>query len=120
MKTLYFDCFAGASGDMILGALVSAGVSSQELKRQLQLLNVDGYEIDFEVVDRSGLSCSYARVNVADEQKHRHLADILSIINDSQLPTAVRELATKVFTRLAEAEAKVHNVSPEEVHFHEV
>ena len=120
MKTLYFDCFAGASGDMILGALVSAGVSQQKLKDELQLLGLHGYEMDFDSVDRSGLGCSYARVKVADEHHHRHLSNILKIINDSQLSSVVKELAGKIFTRLAEAEAKVHNVSIEQVHFHEV
>jgi len=105
---------------MILGALVSAGVPSQELKRQLHLLDISNYEINFELVDRAGLGCSYARVQVADEHKHRHLADILKIIERSALSAEVKELVAKIFRRLAEAEAKVHNVSLEEVHFHEV
>ena len=73
MKTLYFDCFAGASGDMILGALVAAGVRPQELKDQLSLLGVSGYAIDFETVNRSGISATYARVQAAHEHAHRHL-----------------------------------------------
>jgi len=84
MKTLYFDCFAGASGDMILGALVAAGVSPQELRDQLSLLNVPGYAIEFETVDRSGISATYARVQTAHEHAHRHLSDILKIIYDSR------------------------------------
>ena len=120
MKTLYFDCFAGASGDMILGALVSAGVDPDELRHQLAKLNVDGFAIDFETVNRSGLSANYARVHTAHEHKHRHLSDIKTIINNSGLSQSVKERAVAIFTRLAEAEARVHNEPVEKVHFHEV
>jgi len=120
MKTLYFDCFAGASGDMILGALVSAGVDRDELRRQLALLNVDGFAIDFETVNRSVLSANYARVHIAHEHKHCHLSDIKTIINNSSLSQSVRERAIAIFTRLAGAEARVHNEPIDKVHFHEV
>lgn len=120
MKTLYFDCFAGASGDMILGALVAAGVEPDALKKQLSLLGVDGYAVDFETVDRSGISATYARVETAHEHKHRHLADILKIINDSNLSDSVKARSSKIFARLAEAEARVHNQPLDKVHFHEV
>jgi uncharacterized protein (TIGR00299 family) protein len=120
MKTLYFDCFAGASGDMILGALVAAGVRPQELKDQLSLLGVSGYAIDFETVNRSGISATYARVQTAHEHAHRHLSDILKIIYDSRLSNQVKERAAKIFSRLAEAEARVHNEPIEKIHFHEV
>ena len=120
MKTLYFDCFAGASGDMILGALVAAGVNPQELKAQLALLNVQGYAIEFETVNRSGISATYARVQTTPEHAHRHLSDILKIIYDSRLAESVKDRAAKIFSRLAEAEARVHNEPIEKVHFHEV
>ncbi len=120
MKTLYFDCFAGASGDMILGAMVAAGVEPRELLGQLSLLNVQGYSIEFQTVDRSGISATYARVQTPDEHGHRHLSQILKIINDSQLSAGVKDRAAKVFSRLAEAEARVHNEPVERVHFHEV
>lgn len=120
MKTLYFDCFAGASGDMILGALVAAGVPPQQLKEQLSLLGLDGVEIGFETVDRSGISATYARVQTPHEHKHRGLKDILKIVFDSRLNESVKQRAAEVFSRLAEAEAHVHNVDVEQVHFHEV
>ena len=120
MKTLYFDCFAGASGDMILGALVAAGVSPQELKDQLSLLNVQGYALDFETVNRSGISATYARVQTAPEHANRHLSDILKIIYGSQLSETVKDRAAKIFSRLAEAESHVHNEPIERIHFHEV
>ena len=120
MKTLYFDCFAGASGDMILGAMVAAGVEPRVLVGQLSLLNLHGYSIEFQPVDRSGLSATHARVQIPKEQSYRHLSDILRIIYDSQLSDAVKDRAAKVFSRLAEAEAQVHNQPVEKIHFHEV
>ena len=120
MKTLYFDCFAGASGDMILGASVAAGVDPGFLREQLSLLPVTGFSIDFETVNRSGLSATYARVETAHEHKHRHLSDIKQIIEGSGLSGAVKQRAVQIFTRLAEAEARVHNEPVDHVHFHEV
>jgi hypothetical protein len=120
MKTLYFDCFAGASGDMILGAMVAAGVDQKYLREQLALLHVDGFSIDFETVNRSGLSATYARVETAHEHKHRHLSDIKQIIESSGLSEPVKQRAVQIFTRLAEAEARVHNEPVHYVHFHEV
>ena len=120
MKTLYFDCFAGASGDMILGAMVAAGVDPSALREQLSRLNVDGFAIKFETVNRSGLSATYANVETAHEHKHRHLSDIKQIIEGSGVSDAVKKLSVETFTRLAEAEARVHNEPIEHVHFHEV
>ncbi len=120
MKTLYFDCFAGASGDMILGATVAAGVEPGYLREQLSLLPVSGFDVNFETVNRSGLSATYARVETAHEHKHRHLSDIKQIIEASGLKEAVKQRAVQIFTRLAEAEARVHNEPVDHVHFHEV
>jgi uncharacterized protein (TIGR00299 family) protein len=120
MKTLYFDCFAGASGDMILGAMVAAGVEPAYLREQLSLLLVSGFDVSFETVNRSGLSATYARVDTAHEHKHRHLSDIKQIIEASALSDSVKQRAVQIFTRLAEAEARVHNEPVDHVHFHEV
>jgi uncharacterized protein (TIGR00299 family) protein len=120
MRTLYFDCFAGASGDMILGALVAAGADASALREQLALLDVAGFELSFETVDRSGISATHARVHTADEKQHRHLSAILKIIAGSRLSDAVKARASRIFERLGEAEARVHNVPVEKIHFHEV
>jgi hypothetical protein len=121
MKTLYFDCFAGISGDMTLGALVAAGADARELMERLALLDVPGYEVDFETVDRSGISATRAVVRLTREEKHhRHLKDIEKVIRDSRLGDSVKGRALKIFGRLAEAEARVHNVPVERIHFHEV
>src|SRR5829696_4290123 len=98
MKTLYFDCFAGASGDMILGAMVAAGVDPDFLREQLSLLPVSGFSVNFETVNRSGLSATYARVETAFEEKHRHLADITEIIDRSRLSERVKQRAVRIFT----------------------
>ena len=120
MRTLYFDCFAGASGDMILGALVAAGVEPHALIERLNALSVSGFKVDFETVNRSGISATHARVHTAEQHVHRHLSDILKIIYDSRLTDGVKQRAALVFSRLAEAEAHVHNEPVDRVHFHEV
>lgn len=120
MRTLYFDCFAGASGDMILGALVAAGADARALREQLARLDVSDFEVSFETVDRSGISATHARVRTVEEQQHRHLSAILKIIADSRLSEAVKSRAARIFQRLGEAEARVHNVAVEKIHFHEV
>ena len=120
MRTLYFDCAAGASGDMILGALVGAGADPHQLIDQLKLLGVENYQVSFSQVDRCNLSATRATVETSPEHSHRHLAELLKIINDSQLNTAVKDRASRVFSLLAEAESEVHNVPVERIHFHEV
>jgi uncharacterized protein (TIGR00299 family) protein len=120
MKTLYFDCFAGASGDMILGATVAAGVDPNFLRQQLSLLPISGFSINFETVERSGLSATYARVETAHEHSHRSITDIQEIIHGSDLSDGVKKRAVAIFARLAEAEARVHNEPVDQVHFHEV
>src|SRR3989442_5435425 len=109
MKTLYFDCFAGASGDMILGALVDGGVEPDALIEQLELIGVGGRQVAFEEVDRSGITATHAKVKAAHEHSHRHLSDILKIIDDSHLSESVKACAARIFSRLAEAEAPVHD-----------
>jgi len=120
MKTLYFDCFAGASGNMILGALVALGIDKNELIEKIKMLNISDFEIEFKEVDRSGIKALYAEVKIADEKTHRHLKTIKKIINDSRLSDSVKRRAVAIFTRLAEAEAKIHGIETEKVHFHEV
>ncbi len=121
MTLAYFDCFSGISGDMILGALVDAGVSIDALRAELARLALPGYEIASEKVKRSGIAATKVHVRtVLTEQKTRHLPDILKIIEGSSLSPAVRRKSSMIFTRLAEAEAKVHAATPDSIHFHEV
>lgn len=121
MTFAYFDCFSGISGDMILGALVDAGVSIDALRAELAKLNLPGYEITSEKVLRSGIAATKVHVRIDhDHHAERRLSDILAIINGSSLSEAVRAKSTAIFKRLADAEAKVHGTTPEQIHFHEV
>ena len=121
MTLAYFDCFSGISGDMTLGALVDAGVSIDALRAELAKLNLPGYELRAEKVKRSGIAATKVHVIIDQKDpKSRHLSDILSIIEASTLSSAVKEKSSRIFTRLAEAEAKVHGTTPDKIHFHEV
>lgn len=105
---------------MILGALVGAGADPDQLIDQLKLLGVENYQVSFSQVDRCNLSATRATVETGQEHSHRHLNDLLKIIDDSHLNTAVKDRASHIFSLLAEAEAEVHNVPVERIHFHEV
>ncbi len=121
-KIAYFDCFSGASGDMILGALLDAGFPLETLRENLRSLDFQGYELSIERVKRSAITGTQFKV-VMDNHVHQHersLSDILRIIDFSQLPAKVKQTSRAVFQRLGEVEAKIHGVSLEEVHFHEV
>ncbi|MFL6208993.1 MAG: nickel pincer cofactor biosynthesis protein LarC [Pyrinomonadaceae bacterium] len=120
MRLLYFDCFAGVSGDMTLGALVSAGADRRALVEQLEQLDFGNFEVRFEQVDRAGISAIRADVQTGEHHHHRGLSQILKIIERSRLGDDVKARAARIFTRLAEAEARVHNMPVEQVHFHEV
>jgi uncharacterized protein (TIGR00299 family) protein len=120
MKLAYFDCFSGISGDMTLGALVDAGCAVEHLRSELQSLQIPGWELTAEKVWKNGMAATYVKVKTEDQQKHRSLSTILEILQKSQLAPQVRERAGAIFTKLGEAEARVHDVPLEKIHFHEV
>jgi pyridinium-3,5-bisthiocarboxylic acid mononucleotide nickel chelatase len=120
MKLAYFDCFSGISGDMTLGALVDAGVPLEKLREELRGLHLPGWQISAEKVWKNGMAAMYVRVNTEDQTKHRSLSAILELLQSSQLASTVRQNAAAIFTRLGEAEASVHDVPLEKIHFHEV
>ncbi|GIU81517.1 MAG: nickel pincer cofactor biosynthesis protein LarC [Acidobacteria bacterium] len=120
MKVLYFDCFAGASGNMILGALVGLGVNADELIEKLRLMKIPDFQIEFSEQDKSGIKAIYAEVKAPDEKHHRHLSEIERIISESSLSAQVKDRACRIFRKIAEAEAKIHGVAIEKIHFHEV
>ena len=105
---------------MILGALIALGVDENELVEQLKLLDIADFAIEFTTKDKSGISAIHAEVQVPPEHAHRHLSTIVKIINDSRLEEKVKNRAIEIFTNLAKAEAKVHGIDVEKVHFHEV
>lgn len=117
---LYLDPFSGASGDMFLGLLVDLGVDPEQIETQLRCLPLDGWSLAWQREKRRGIEGCRALVTVDEEHQHRSWRDIDSMLAESSLDTPVRELARRIFQRLAQAEGKVHGVPPEEVHFHEV
>ncbi len=152
MKIAYFDCFAGISGDMLVGALLDLGLDKTVLERELRKLPLEGYRLEVFKVDKRGIQATKFQVILTDSNgehladaefqevaqptetaahphhqhpsgnahSHRSLAEILSLINASSLSAGVKSTATHIFTRLGQAEAHVHGVSLDEVHFHEV
>jgi len=120
MKLAYFDCFSGISGDMTLGALVHAGVPLDHLRNELKALDVPGWEIRAEIVWKNGMAASYVRVITQESHTHRSLSTIETILQKSQLAPPVRDRAIAIFRKLGEAEAAVHDVPIEKIHFHEV
>lgn len=137
MRVVYLDCFSGISGNMLLGALIDAGLPEDELRAELAKLPIDGYKLVIERVIKNGISAVYLDVvehhhhhdhgdkhahehDHHHHHEHRHLTDINEIIDNSSLDEKVKIDSKKVFLRLAEAEAKVHGTSIDHVHFHEV
>ena len=121
MKVLYFDCFAGIAGDMTVAALMELGLPLETLREGLSLLPISGYELASSKVERHGVAGTHFQVTLTrEDQPHRHYSGIAAMIEASALPPGVKELAQRIFLRLAQAEASVHGVPLERVHFHEV
>jgi len=121
MKTAYFDTISGISGDMTLGAFISAGISIDELISELQKLKLKGFELSTHHVTRNGIVAVQIEVVIYEKPHyHRYLKDIETIIDKSDLSLRVKENSKKIFHEVAVAEAKVHNTSIDRVHFHEI
>ena len=137
MKTLYFDCSSGISGNMTLGALTEIIGDEEFLINELKKLNVDGYHIEISKKVKNGITGTYVDVILENEHHHEHheehdhdehhhhhehrnLEDVNKIIDNSSLDENVKDLAKRIFLRVAKAESKVHNKPLEEVHFHEL
>jgi uncharacterized protein (TIGR00299 family) protein len=121
MKIAYFDAFSGISGDMTIAGFLNAGLDENEFLTELSKLKLSGFEIEIKKVIRNGITATKFDVIVKEKQKeHRHLSDIFEIIDASDLSEFVKQTSKKIFTNIAQAEAKIHNTTVEEVHFHEV
>lgn len=116
----YLDCFSGASGNMFLGALLDVGVPESVFRDTIAAMGLEDVEIETSIVSKHGIAARYVQVHHPEQQVHRHLDDIIEIIEGCQLDLVVRQKASEAFRRLAGAEAKAHGTSVEEVHFHEV
>ncbi|MEI7522952.1 MAG: nickel pincer cofactor biosynthesis protein LarC [Mariniphaga sp.] len=122
MRILYYDCFAGISGDMNLGAMIDLGVDPSYLTVELQKLNIQGFHLEISKDSRRGISGTKATVIIEnpENEKHRHLRHIEELINQSSLSDGVKAKSIQIFDLIAEAEAKVHQIDKQRVHFHEV
>jgi uncharacterized protein (TIGR00299 family) protein len=120
MKIAYFDCFAGAGGDMIAAAMLDAGLDAEFLKAQLATLGVEKLDIKLTKTDRAGLKATYFEPVVPQQQQHRNLEQITKIIRQSRITEQAKKTAITIFNKLAQAEAAVHNKDPQDIHFHEI
>jgi uncharacterized protein (TIGR00299 family) protein len=120
MKIAYFDCFAGAGGDMIVAAMLDAGLDAEFLKDQLATLGIKKLDVKLTETNRGGLRAISFVPITPEEQHHRNLEEITKIINQSKISEQAKRMAIAIFERLARAEAAVHGKEPNDVHFHEV
>ena len=121
MRIAYFDCFSGASGDMILGSLIDAGLSARLLREELKKLRIPTVHLRVEKVLKSGLSATQVIVEGRREKKaHRNLKEILRIVERSGVEVKVKEESKEIFKRIASVEARIHQIPAGEVHFHEL
>jgi uncharacterized protein (TIGR00299 family) protein len=120
MKTCYIDCIAGASGDMLLGALVDAGLPVPTLEAELAKLRIDDFHLHVSKVSKNGFGATKVDVHAHDHAPERHLREIREIVEAADLSSSVKQRAMRVFTRICEVEAGIHGMSVDEVHLHEV
>jgi uncharacterized protein (TIGR00299 family) protein len=119
-RIAYLDCFSGVAGDMILGAMVDAGLPIEDLRAELRRLPLADYTLDATRVTRAGIAATHVTVEVPLDLPPRTLADVTTIIDGSSLPDTDRDRASAVFRSLAEAEARVHGETVETIHLHDV
>jgi len=120
MKIAYFDCFAGAAGDMIVAAMLDAGLDAEFLKAQLATLRIENLDINIRQTKRAGIRAVSFEPAAQKQVHHRNLAQINKIISQSKISEQAKKTAIAIFERIAQAEAAVHNKEPNHIHFHEV
>ncbi len=120
MKTVFFQLVCGASGDMILSSLLDLGVPVDFLQNEMARLGIEGLSLEVEKVKRAGIACSHMRIACGEEKSYRRLPQILEVVHRGGYGAAVNGMCERVLERLAAAEAKVHGIAVEEVHFHEI
>ncbi|MFM7152042.1 MAG: LarC family nickel insertion protein, partial [Gemmataceae bacterium] len=118
-RTLHFDCFSGISGDMTLGALIDLGAPQDEIRSRLDGLGLP-VTLHIEKIRKGGFAATQVWVQAPEEKDHRHLPEIEAILGRGSLSESQKDLAIRIFRRLAEAEAESHGIPIDRVHFHEV
>ncbi|HHT78853.1 MAG TPA: nickel pincer cofactor biosynthesis protein LarC [Actinobacteria bacterium] len=119
-KIIYIDCFSGISGDMMLGALIDLGLKKDILIEELKKLPVNGYKIMISRDTENKIACTDFKVEISDSQTSRNYKEIKEIISSSSLKENIKKTAISIFDVLAAAEAKIHSVPADKLHFHEV
>ena len=117
-RIAYFDCFAGVSGDMVLGALLDLGLPSEVLDEGWRMLGLKGFQLKSQKIQRGGLMGT--QIEVQGEGAIKNFRDMKALINGSALPGGIKELSLKILGQLAQVEAEIHGVEVDEVHFHEI
>lgn len=120
MKILYFDLIGGASGDMILAALIDAGVPAEKLTEMLAGLNLDEFELKTESISKNGFQATQVDILVGKQPPERHLKDIFEVIRNSSLPIPIQNRAIRIFQKIASVEAGIHNKPVDQIHLHEL
>jgi uncharacterized protein (TIGR00299 family) protein len=120
MRIAYFDCFSGISGDMFVGALLDAGLKIEILGKELNKLNLSGYQLEVNKVLKKGISASQFKVKIQEKGVERRFKDILNILEESKLDEEIKNEVKKIFFKIAEAESKIHQEDIEKIHFHEI
>lgn len=120
MKVLYFDCFNGISGDMILGALFDLGLDREAWLRELNKIEISGYRVEIEKKRKGPLMGTDVNIIVEDRVTHRHAKEMLDMVSNSSLDDEIKEKSLKILTRIAQVESSIHNEPLEEVHLHEL
>ena len=120
MRIAYFDCFSGISGDMFVGALLDAGLKIEILEKELNKLNLSGYQLEVNKVLKKGISASQFKVKIQEKGVERRFKDILNILEESKLDQEIKNEVKKIFFKIAEAESKIHQEDIEKIHFHEI
>jgi uncharacterized protein (TIGR00299 family) protein len=120
MRIAYFDCFSGASGDMILGSMIDAGLSSRRLGEELKKLHLPNIHLKVKRVLKNGISATRVIVEGREKRPHRNLEELLRIVDRSRLESEVKNKSKEIFRRIASVEAKIHRKPAAEVHFHEL
>jgi uncharacterized protein (TIGR00299 family) protein len=120
MNILYFDCFSGISGDMVLGALIDAGLDASELEKELGKLSLEDWHLDISKVSKHGLAGTQVKVIVEDKITERKVSEILNIVEKSSLPQQIIKDSIAILKRIGDAESKIHGRPAADLHLHEL
>ncbi len=120
MRIAYFDCFSGISGDMLVGSLIDAGLDFEVLENEIKKLGLESVEIKADKIVKQNIASTKFSVLYQDQKHHRHLQDLNAMVDNASIDEDIKAKAKEVFLKIAVAEAKIHNMPLDKVHFHEI